>query len=151
MPGISEVLVNRRKELALSLRAAAQLIGISHSYLDTLEKGKDSRTNAPLNPTPETLKLVSKAYDIDYEHLMKIAGYIENITGHSHYKECVITTAVGELIDIDIETIQKVAEIIEKNPEFFITMYRAATELTLEQRKALDTLIKGILGDNPNK
>lgn len=76
MQDIQNILIKKRKDLGLSLRNAAKLIGISHSYLSTLEKGKDPRNNAPISPTPETLQLISKAYNISYSELMKIAGYL---------------------------------------------------------------------------
>lgn len=60
-----------------SLRNAAERIGLSHSYLSILEKGYDKRSGNPINPTPDTLKLISKAYNYPYEKLMKVAGYIE--------------------------------------------------------------------------
>lgn len=74
----SEILKSKRKELNLSLRSAAELIGISHSYLSILEKGIDPRSNSVSKPTPETLKLISKAYHLDYNELMQIAGYISD-------------------------------------------------------------------------
>lgn len=69
-------LENKRKELNLSLRKAAEIIGVSHSYLSNLEKGVDPRSGAPINPTPETLKLIAKAYNIDYDLLLEYAGYL---------------------------------------------------------------------------
>lgn len=78
MQNLQSFLINKRKELKLSLRNAADLIGISHSYLNTLEKGVDPRNNAPVNPTPETLQLISKAYNISYEYLMRLSGYLNN-------------------------------------------------------------------------
>ncbi len=76
MNTLQKLLKNKRKELKLSIRKAADLIGISHSYLNILEKGVDPRTNAPIKPTPETLSLISEAYKIDYNELMIAAGYI---------------------------------------------------------------------------
>lgn len=60
-----------------SLRDASKRIGISHTYLDTVEKGYDKRSGKHVNPTPETLKLIAKAYNYDYKDLMIRAGYIE--------------------------------------------------------------------------
>lgn len=60
-----------------SLRDASKRIGISHTYLDTVEKGFDKRSGKIVNPTPETLKLISKAYNYEYEVLMTLAGYLE--------------------------------------------------------------------------
>lgn len=74
---LSEILTNRRNELNLSLREAANKIGISHGYLDKLEKAYDPRTNTANKPTPETLALISKAYNLNYYELMIICGYID--------------------------------------------------------------------------
>ena len=60
-----------------SLRDAGKRIGISHTYLDTVEKGFDKRSGKPVKPTPETLKLISQGYNYDYEELMKVAGYLD--------------------------------------------------------------------------
>lgn len=74
---LSDILIKRRKELKLSLREAANKIGISHGYLDKLEKGYDPRTNTANKPTPETLALISKAYKLNYYELMIICSYID--------------------------------------------------------------------------
>lgn len=76
MDNLQSFLINKRNELKLSLRNASELIGISHSYLSTLEKGMDPRNNTPVRPTPETLQLISNAYNVSYEELMKLAGYL---------------------------------------------------------------------------
>lgn len=61
-----------------SLREASRRIGISHTYLDTIEKGRDKRSGKPIKPTPDTLKLISEAYNYSYIDLLKLAGYIED-------------------------------------------------------------------------
>lgn len=86
MENLQDIMIRIRKDLKLSLREAANLIGISHSYLSTLEKGFDPRTGSPIKPTPETLKLISEAYGIKYEKLMIAAGYLNkysNITAET--------------------------------------------------------------------
>jgi len=77
---LGNLMKTKRKELKLSLRSAADLIGISHSYLSMLEKGLDPRNSMPIKPTPETLKLISKAYDVDYNLLMNLSGYLSDLT-----------------------------------------------------------------------
>lgn len=59
-----------------SIREASKRMGISHSYLSVLEKGIDSRSGKDSNPKPDTLKMISKAYEYPYEELMKAAGYL---------------------------------------------------------------------------
>ena len=80
MRELKDVLLDRRKELNLSQRKAAELIGISNTYLRVLELGKDPRNNTEAKPTPETLKMISDAYKLSYDDLMVMAGYIEEET-----------------------------------------------------------------------
>ncbi|MCX7922752.1 MAG: helix-turn-helix domain-containing protein [Clostridia bacterium] len=61
-----------------SIREAAKRMGISHSYLSILEKGIDPRTGKDSSPKPDTLRIISKAYDYPYEELMKAAGYLND-------------------------------------------------------------------------
>lgn len=77
MESLKEILKNRRADLKLSVRSASKLIGISHTYLKVLEEGRDPRNNSLAKPTPETLKLISNAYKIPYDHLMAAAGYLD--------------------------------------------------------------------------
>ena len=61
----------------MSLREAADRSGLSHSYINSLEKGEHPKTKAPIKPTPETLERLSRAYNYSYEELMSKAGYIK--------------------------------------------------------------------------
>lgn len=47
---------------------------LSHSYISDLEKGVSRRGNI-IKPSPDTLLILSKVYDTDYNYLMKLAGY----------------------------------------------------------------------------
>ncbi|MBB6731928.1 helix-turn-helix domain-containing protein [Cohnella zeiphila] len=60
-----------------SLRKANDKTGISYTYWSILEKGVDPRTHAPISPTPDTLRAISKGYNYPYEELMKVAGYLD--------------------------------------------------------------------------
>lgn len=60
----------------MSLRLAAEKSGLSHTYISFLEKGEHPKTGKPINPTPDTLKALSKAYNYSYDDLMEKAGYI---------------------------------------------------------------------------
>lgn len=72
-----EVIKNLREEKGLSIRKASEGIGISHTYLDSLEKGYDPRTKKKRKPTPEVIKKISDFYNLTYEDLMIAAGYME--------------------------------------------------------------------------
>lgn len=101
MENLYEFLKKKRTLLKLSLRNAADKIGISHSYLSNLEKGIDPRTGSPIKPTPETLKLIADAYELDYDSLMKLAGYLTD-------KEILDITKEAERMINEIETLETV-------------------------------------------
>jgi transcriptional regulator with XRE-family HTH domain len=69
-----------------SLREIAEITGLSHSYIADIEKGYRRGSKTPLNPSPETLKRLSEAYDYSYEELMKKAGYLQ---GDNHTNDTV--------------------------------------------------------------
>ena len=75
MQTLATTIKKKRLDMHLSLREAAQLIGISHTYLKNLESGIDPRSGTGNNPTPETLKLLSTAYNINYYELLVLCGY----------------------------------------------------------------------------
>ncbi|MED2940697.1 helix-turn-helix transcriptional regulator [Cytobacillus horneckiae] len=76
MSGIGNLLRELRgKE---SLREASKRIGISHTYLDTIEKGYDKRSGKEVSPSPDTLKLISSAYNYPYKKLLILSGYIDD-------------------------------------------------------------------------
>lgn len=65
----------REKRGETSLRDFAKKLDISHTYLDSLEKGYDSRNKKPLRVTVDTLSKIAKALD---EPLNKLVAYSEN-------------------------------------------------------------------------
>lgn len=75
MNELSHLLSELRKEKSKSLRQASKDIGISHTYLDSLEKGYDPRTKKERKPTPDVLRKLSDYYNVSYVSLMKLAGY----------------------------------------------------------------------------
>jgi transcriptional regulator with XRE-family HTH domain len=60
----------------MSLREAAEKSGLSHSYIDSLEKGRHPNTGAPITPSPDSLRSLSKAYNYSYDELMRLAGHM---------------------------------------------------------------------------
>ena len=113
---IGQFLKKIRDDLGYSLREAAKRSGLSHSYIDAIEKGKHPKTKAPVKPSPDTLKALAKAYDYPYEELLKVAGIIEENekTGHE--------TMTGEetLSERDRELVQEILNLPERDKEFII-------------------------------
>lgn len=62
-----------------SLRQAAKNIGISHTYLDSLEKGYDPRSGKERKPTIEVINKISKYYDYDFFELANLADVFVSI------------------------------------------------------------------------
>lgn len=63
-----------REEKDLSLRDLASLCDLSHSYIDSIEKGKDPRSGKPVSPTVDTLGKIAKGLGVSIFELLK---YIE--------------------------------------------------------------------------
>lgn len=59
----------------MTYREAAERSGLSHAYIRYLELGKRPGSNTPINPSPEMLKGLAKAYNHSYKDLMQRAGY----------------------------------------------------------------------------
>ena len=73
---------NKLKELRgnTSIRESAKNIGISHTYLDSLEKGYDPRTGKERKPTIEVINKISKYYNYDFFKLVNLAGLFMSIS-----------------------------------------------------------------------
>lgn len=62
-----------------SIREASRNIGISHTYLDSLEKGIDPRTGKERKPTIEVIHKLSKYYNVDFFDLSRLSGVFVSI------------------------------------------------------------------------
>ncbi|PTF17404.1 hypothetical protein BUY42_09950, partial [Staphylococcus devriesei] len=62
-----------------SIREASRNIGISHTYLDSLEKGIDPRTGKERKPTIEVIHKLSQYYNVDFFDLSRLAGVFVSI------------------------------------------------------------------------
>lgn len=113
MMTLAQLLSEKRKSDRLSLREAAELIGISHGYLNKLEKGVDSRTGIKNNPTPETLQLIAKAYHWDYQYLLKVCGYMydKNDDSMSPNLKALLETC-RTMSDNDLYSVKRFADFI---------------------------------------
>ncbi len=74
MKSFGERIFEARMERGWSLREAAANIGISHTYLSSIEKEYDPRTGNSVSPSPDSLLKICNAYDLPYretEHLFQ--------------------------------------------------------------------------------
>lgn len=75
MPGgmpdtLAELMTNERKKRKLSLRACAEMIGISHTELSRIERGIRAC------PSLVTLQMIASAYDFDINNLTRYAANV---------------------------------------------------------------------------
>ncbi|WP_436860471.1 helix-turn-helix domain-containing protein [Staphylococcus caeli] len=56
----------------ISIRQAAKDIGVSHTYLDSLEKGYDLRTNSKRSPSVMTVHKIAEHYNADFKQLCEM-------------------------------------------------------------------------------
>ena len=74
-----EYLRRLRKNKKLTIRQLDTYSGVSNSYISQMERGERGI------PSPEILKKLSKPLGVDYEELMRVAGYIDENKEESEY------------------------------------------------------------------
>lgn len=83
---LGKYLHNEREKRNMSLREFSELLGISHTYLNKLENGKDPRNGKPVSPTIETLNEISKALHVSLEYLLEVSGYVKTNNFEQEYQ-----------------------------------------------------------------
>lgn len=63
----------KRDALGLSLRKFAEKCELSHTHIDSIEKGMDFRTGKQVRVTTETVEKIAKALDISFEILSALS------------------------------------------------------------------------------
>lgn len=109
----------KREELGLSLREFAKRCNLSHSYIDNIEKGYDSKTQKPMSPTLETLNKLAEGLAIPVSEIIFESGItsteflpnrLRKIRINHPQKELRSGNAIAELMNIspqyyyDLET-----------------------------------------------
>jgi Predicted transcriptional regulators len=79
------VLRNLRLEKKMSLREFSEFIGISHAYINKIEKSINPKTNKGITPTIETLIKIADALKIPLNKFLYMCGYIDE--DYEFYKE----------------------------------------------------------------
>lgn len=74
---LTDMLMKARQNRKLSLRQVAYKTNLSATYISELERGLRN------TPSPERLKNLAEALHIDYENLMRHAGYIDESKKHN--------------------------------------------------------------------
>jgi transcriptional regulator with XRE-family HTH domain len=117
--GIGDVIRKYRKEHGLSLREFAEKAGLSHSYIDKLESGKDPLTGKPVMPTMRTIEMIAKAMGVTVEQLMAAAGYLPKNTDPGDVpvpspKARRIIDSLARAHDLDDDDYEEIADHVER-------------------------------------
>ena len=74
---LSALLKRKRSESKMSLREFSEYLGISHAYLDKLEKGVDPRSGKAVTPTIDTLAKIADALHLSAKDFLALCGYAD--------------------------------------------------------------------------
>jgi transcriptional regulator with XRE-family HTH domain len=67
----------KREEKGLSLRELAKRCNLSHSYIDSIEKGYDGKTKKAVSPTIETIEKLATGLNIAINDLLTTIGILK--------------------------------------------------------------------------
>lgn len=113
---------DKRKELRLTVEAAAKQIGISKQYLSVIERAAPSPyTGKPITPKIETIDAIAAALELDRDEARLAAGYAPQATGPPENIEQFL--AALEKLGVPIE-VQAMGGLESLHPE----QYRAILE-----------------------
>lgn len=69
MYNLGEYVKKRRQEMGLSLREFGEKCGVSHTHIDSIEKGYDVRSGRKVNPTRETIQKLAQGLGVSESEL----------------------------------------------------------------------------------
>ncbi|MBZ6007287.1 helix-turn-helix domain-containing protein [Paraclostridium bifermentans] len=78
MKNLGDIIKEYRLDHDLSLREFSKKCGLSHTYIDKLEKGVDPRSQKPVEPTLDALEKISVAIDLSLDELLTMLGKINS-------------------------------------------------------------------------
>ena len=121
--------VIRKSRGKMSLRDFAERCGISHTHLDSIEKGYDPRTGRPVGITMETLEKILKVLDISFDDFIRLVlgnpNYIKStLNPHSYNPE--VGKAIEDIDNFFKDGLIKDEYVALRNEQF-------ATSITLEE------------------
>lgn len=70
---LGEYIKNYRKEHELSLRQFAKMCDISHTHIDSIERGVDPRTGKTVKISNETILKIANAIDVKPDYLFNLS------------------------------------------------------------------------------
>ena len=112
MDNLGEYVKNKRQSMGLSLREFASLCNMSHTHIDSIEKGYDVRSGRKVNPTSETIKKLAQGLGVSEAELM---GHGEETLDDTALKFALFGD--GDVSDKMLEEVKKFAKFIKLRGE----------------------------------
>lgn len=96
---LGEYIKNYRKEHELSLRQFAKMCDISHTHIDSIERGVDPRTGKTVKISNETILKIANAIDVKPDYLFNLSIGVAVSTETNNNKDEFITMAAHRADD----------------------------------------------------
>ena len=110
---LGEYVKARRQEKGMSLREFAAMCGISHTHIDSIEKGFDVRSGRAVNLTGATISKLAQALQMPESELVDIANGRER---HEPTDDEALKFALfgdGNISDEMLDEVKKFAQFIK--------------------------------------
>lgn len=117
---LGDFIKNYRVEHGLSLREMGKRTDISHTHIDSIERGSDPRTGKQVKITNETLTKLSRALHVDPTYLFELS--LDSEATHPARPASVQVPVLGEVVaGIPIEAVTDILDYEEISAEMAST------------------------------
>lgn len=99
MDGLGHFIAAHRTARKISMRKLAELAQLSHTEIYRLENGERK------HPSPSVLKSIALALNLNYNELMRVAGYLEENSSPEGYSRSPID--INDLTENEIQEVQR--------------------------------------------
>jgi len=110
---IGEYVKNYRIKKGLSLRAFGALCEMSHTHIDSIEKGSDVRTGRPVNLTSQTISKLASVMGLSEHQLISIAYGEQKEECISDAQLKIALFGTDEVPDSALDDVKKYAQFIK--------------------------------------
>ena len=113
---LGEYIKNYRNERNLSLRDFAKLADVSHTHIDSIEKGNDFRTGKPVRITNETIQKLAAALNVGESFLFELS--IGKTPSSEQKRKANVIPVLGTVqAGIPLDAIEDILDYEELRPE----------------------------------
>ncbi|MCC0743138.1 helix-turn-helix transcriptional regulator [Clostridioides sp. ZZV13-5731] len=120
MQTLAEIIKEYRSEHNLSLREFSNLCGVSHTYIDKIEKNRDPRNGKAVEPTLDMLEKISLGLNLTLKELLTKLGKIQSNTQNDELLKKVnskeddeINELINRLASLDLDDKDAIKKMID--------------------------------------